>query len=120
VSLTLPGQGCSEAASEEKPGTCEDGNSHVSVTYRNCERISGPLFHGTKSTLEAGDELVPGYRQSYRTRHPLRVPGEMEAWQCHDPEAPRAMLDRLALLPSVEHRHMEMRRNWIVPPLFGF
>ena len=36
--------------------------------------------------------------ESYRTRHPLRVVGEQESWQGHDPEVLKAMLDRLALL----------------------
>ena len=36
--------------------------------------------------------------QSYRTRHPLRVIGEVDRWKGHDPEVLKAMLDRLALL----------------------
>ena len=36
--------------------------------------------------------------QSYRTRHPLRVVGEVDAWEGHDPEVLQGMLDRLALL----------------------
>jgi hypothetical protein len=36
--------------------------------------------------------------QSYRTRHRLRVLGELDEWQGHDPEVLKAMLDRLALL----------------------
>jgi hypothetical protein len=36
--------------------------------------------------------------QSYRTRHPLRVVGEADAWEGHDPQALQGMLDRLALL----------------------
>jgi hypothetical protein len=141
----------------------DDGSIHVAVTYEHCDHVSGPFFHGTKSTLEAGDELVPGYRsnfqegrvsnniyftalvetaawgaelatalagdgdrgriyeveplgpfeddpnvtnkrfpgnptQSYRTRHPLRVVGEVDEWEGHDPEVLKAMLDRLALL----------------------
>ena len=36
--------------------------------------------------------------QSYRTRHPMRVLGELETWEGHAPEVLRGMLDRLALL----------------------
>ena len=52
----------------------------------------------------AGDPNVtvkrfPGHpTQSYRTRHPLRVVGEVDDWKCHDPEVLKEMLDHLALL----------------------
>jgi rifampin ADP-ribosylating transferase len=36
--------------------------------------------------------------QSYRTRHPLRVVGELEEWDGHDPDVLGAMLDSLARL----------------------
>ena len=36
--------------------------------------------------------------QSYRTRHPLRIVGELDDWKGHDPEVLQGMLDRLALL----------------------
>ena len=141
----------------------ENGSDWVPVTYECCEHIEGPFFHGTKSALEVGDELVPGYgsnfqegrvsnniyftalvetaawgaelatalagseerghiyvveplgpfeddpnvtnkrfpgnlTESYRTRHPLRVVGEVDDWEGHDPEVLKGMLDRLALL----------------------
>jgi rifampin ADP-ribosylating transferase len=141
----------------------DDGSPHIPVTYEHCEHIRGPFFHGTKSSLEIGEELVAGYgsnyqegrvsnniyfsalvetavwgaelatalagtgerghvyvvealgpfeddpnvtnkrfpgnvTQSYRTRHPLRVVGEVEDWQGHDPEVLEGMLDHLALL----------------------
>jgi rifampin ADP-ribosylating transferase len=141
----------------------EDSSTHVPVTYERCEHIGGPFFHGTKSLLEVGDELVPGYgsnfqegrvsnhiyftalvdtaawgaelatalagsgergriyvveplgpfeddpnvtdkrfpgnvTQSYRTHHPLRVVGEVDGWEGHDPEVLKGMLDHLALL----------------------
>ena len=140
-----------------------DGSTHVPVTYENSGQISGPFFHGTKSMLEVGDELVAGYgsnfqagrvsnniyftaiietaawgaelatalagipergriyvveplgpfeddpnvtnkkfpgnpTESYRTRHPLRVVGELDDWKGHDPEVLKGMLDRLAVL----------------------
>jgi len=141
----------------------ENSSTHVPVTHERCEHIRGPFYHGTKSGLEAGDELVPGYgsnfqegrvsiniyftalvdtaawgaelatalagsgeggriyvvqplgpfeddpnvtnkrfpgnpTQSYRTRHPLRVVGEVDSWEGHDPEALKGMLGHLALL----------------------
>ena len=36
--------------------------------------------------------------QSYRTRHPVRVVGELEEWEGHDPEVLQGMLDNLAKL----------------------
>jgi hypothetical protein len=45
------------------------------------------------------DKRFPGNpTQSYRTRHPLRVVGEVADWQGHDPEVLKEMLDHLALL----------------------
>jgi hypothetical protein len=36
--------------------------------------------------------------ESYRTRHPLRVVGELVEWQGHDPEVLNHMLESLAVL----------------------
>jgi hypothetical protein len=36
--------------------------------------------------------------QSYRTRHPLRVVGEVDDWEGHEPEVLKGMLDHLALM----------------------
>jgi rifampin ADP-ribosylating transferase len=148
--------------SDEAPAIRDD-SSYVPVTYESCQRIEGPFYHGTKSVLEAGDDLIPGYgsnfqagrvsnniyfsalvetaawgaelatalagseqrghiyvvepqgpfeddpnvtnkrfpgniTESYRTRHPLRVVGEVDSWEGHDPEVLKGMLDRLALL----------------------
>ena len=156
-------QGRRCAVSEENATMGADGGSHVPVTYDSCEHITGPFFHGTKSALEIGDELVAGKHsnfhegrlsnniyftsvvgtaawgaelatalsgsgergrhlrrtartirgrserdqqeifrgnptQSYRSRHPLRVAAELDSWEGHDPEALKAMLDRIALL----------------------
>ncbi len=141
----------------------ENTGGHVPVTYDSCQQIAGPFYHGTKSHLEVGDDLVPGYgsnfqdgrvsnniyftavvetaawgaelstalagngergriyvveplgpfeddpnvtnkkfpgnpTESYRTRHALRVVGEVDSWTGHDPEVVQGMLDRLALL----------------------
>jgi Rifampin ADP-ribosyl transferase len=45
------------------------------------------------------DKRFPGNpTESYRTRHPLRVVGEVEDWEGHPPEVLQAMLDSLAKL----------------------
>jgi hypothetical protein len=141
----------------------EDSSARVPVTYERCGHVEGPFFHGTRSVLEIGDELVPGHgsnfqsgrvsnhvyftalvdtaawgaelatalagngqrgrvyvveplgpfeddpnvtdkrfpgnpTQSYRTRHPLRVTGEVHGWDGHDPDVLKGMLDHLAVL----------------------
>ena len=141
----------------------ENRSPHVPVTYENCEHVGGPFYHGTKSALDVGDELLAGYdsnfqqgrvsnniyfsaivetavwgaelatalagsgqrghvyvvapmgpfeddpnvtnkkfpgnvTQSYRTRHPLRIVGELDDWKGHEPEVLKGMLDRLAVL----------------------
>jgi hypothetical protein len=140
-----------------------DDSGHVPVTYEHCGHVRGPFFHGTKSVLDVGDELVAGFTsnfhegrvsnniyftalvetaawgaelatalaatgergriyeveplgpfeddpnvtnkkfpgnptQSYRTRHALRVVGEVTDWEGHSPEVLQGMLDRLAQL----------------------
>jgi hypothetical protein len=45
------------------------------------------------------DKRFPGNpTQSYRTRHPVRVVGEVVDWQGHDPQTVQGMLDSLARL----------------------
>nr|WP_276319515.1 NAD(+)--rifampin ADP-ribosyltransferase [Cellulomonas endophytica] len=45
------------------------------------------------------DKRFPGNpTRSYRSRHPLRVVGEVESWPAHPPEVVRGMLDGLAAL----------------------
>ena len=36
------------------------------VTYENCARIEGPFYHGTKSAVPLGTELVPGFASNYQ------------------------------------------------------
>ncbi len=141
----------------------DESSTRIPVTYESCGPVEGPFFHGTKSVLGVGEELVPGrgsnfqegrvmnniyftalvdtaawgaelatalagdgerghiyvveplgpfeddpnvtdkrfpgnVTQSYRTRHPLRVVGELDDWEGHDPEVLKGMLDHLALL----------------------
>jgi rifampin ADP-ribosylating transferase len=133
------------------------------VTFENCDLVEGPFYHGTKSVLKPGDELVPGFgsnfqdgrvsnniyftalvetaawgaelatalagskerghiyvveplgsfeddpnvtnkrfpgnpTESYRTREPILVVGELEEWEGHSPEVLKGMLDHLAQL----------------------
>lgn len=43
------------------------------------------------------DKRFPGnVTQSYRTRHPMRIVGEVESWDGHPPEVLQGMLDNLA------------------------
>lgn len=43
----------------------DSSSEHVPVTYENCGHVSGPFFHGTKSVLQVGDELVAGYTSNF-------------------------------------------------------
>jgi hypothetical protein len=52
-------------AREEEATMGDDGSDYVPVTYERCQHVVGPFFHGTKSALEAGDELVPGYGSNF-------------------------------------------------------
>ncbi|TDB39639.1 MAG: NAD(+)--rifampin ADP-ribosyltransferase [Actinobacteria bacterium] len=36
------------------------------VTFENSEHVEGPFYHGTKSVLEAGDELIPGFDSNFQ------------------------------------------------------
>lgn len=48
------------------------------------------------------DKKFPGNpTKSYRTRHPLRVVGEVMDWQGHPPEQLKAMLDHLEKLKEM-------------------
>ena len=140
-----------------------DNHEWTPITFEHCDHVVGPFYHGTKSVLKPGDELIPGYgsnfqearasnniyftalldtaawgaelatalagseerghiyiveplgpfeddpnvtnkrfpgnpTESYRTREPLRVVGEVEDWEGHSPEVLQHMLDHLAQL----------------------
>ena len=133
------------------------------VTFEHCDHVKGPFYHGTKSELKLGDELIPGFcsnfqqgrvsnniyfsaqvdiaawgaelatalegsderghiyiveplgsfeddpnvtnkrfpgnpTESYRTRAPMRVIGEVQDWKGHSQDVIRGMLDHLAQL----------------------
>lgn len=152
-----------EAAEETKPPGGANDVAFVPVTFDRCDHIDGPFYHGTKFSLEVGDQLVPGQgsnyhegrtsnnvyfsalletavwgaelatalagcggrgriyvveptgpfeddpnvtntrfpgniTQSYRTRDPMRVVGEVQTWEGHSPEVLRGMLDNIARL----------------------
>ena len=36
------------------------------VTYDSCDRVEGPFYHGTKSELQPGDELTPGFGSNFQ------------------------------------------------------
>jgi len=36
------------------------------VTYGDCGHVTGPFYHGTRSALEVGDELVPGHGSNFQ------------------------------------------------------
>ncbi|MBB2903380.1 hypothetical protein FHR75_004222 [Kineococcus radiotolerans] len=42
------------------------GSGYVAVTVHDCSRVVGPFFHGTRSVLEVGDELVAGRVSNFR------------------------------------------------------
>jgi rifampin ADP-ribosylating transferase len=45
------------------------------------------------------DKKFPGnVTQSYRTRHPMRIVGEVERWEGHPPEILQGMLHSIAKL----------------------
>lgn len=148
---------------EEMMTAGESDHAYMPVTFERCDQVEGPFYHGTKSTCEIGEQLVPGHgsnyhegrvsnniyfaalvetavwgaelatalagsgerghiyvvrptgpfeddpnvtnkkfsgniTQSYRTRHPLQVVGEVEAWEGHAPEVLNGMLDNIARL----------------------
>lgn len=47
--------------------TVGDDGGRAPVTYENCAHVVGPFFHGTKSVLEVGDELVPGFGSNFQS-----------------------------------------------------
>lgn len=38
---------------------------HEPVNHDNCGSVQGPFFHGTKSELAVGTDLVPGYGSNF-------------------------------------------------------
>jgi rifampin ADP-ribosylating transferase len=68
----------------------EGGRGHIYVV-----EPTGPFEDDPNVT----NKRFPGnITQSYRTRSPMRVVAEVEAWEGHAPDVLKDMLDRLALL----------------------
>ena len=44
----------------------DESDAYVPVTYERHEQIVGPFFHGTKSALDPGAELVAGYASNFQ------------------------------------------------------
>lgn len=44
----------------------EQPQTYVPVTYDSCARVEGPFFHGTRTALAPGTELVPGHGSNYQ------------------------------------------------------
>jgi rifampin ADP-ribosylating transferase len=38
---------------------------HIPATFESCSHVEGPFFHGTKTTFEVGEQLVPGHLSNY-------------------------------------------------------
>lgn len=36
------------------------------VTFEHCEHVRGPFYHGTKSLLKPGSELIPGFGSNFQ------------------------------------------------------
>ena len=44
----------------------ETSSTYAAVTLDRCDHIEGPFYHGTKSTFEVGEELVPGHGSNFQ------------------------------------------------------
>jgi hypothetical protein len=97
--------------SGDEMGTGDDVDSFVPTTYENCERVEGPFFHGTKSALEVGDELVAGNLSNF---HEGRVSNNIYFTALVDTAAWGAELST-AFAGSSERGHI-----YIVEPLGPF
>lgn len=49
----------------QKPSEEAGDADYVPVTYDRCDHITGPFYHGTKTTFSVGDQLVPGHPSNY-------------------------------------------------------
>jgi hypothetical protein len=43
----------------------DDDSNHVPVTFEHFDHVEGPFYHGTKTDLEVGDELIPGHGSNF-------------------------------------------------------
>ena len=61
----------------------------------HASNATGPFYRGTRADLAPGDPT-----QSYRSRAPLRVVGEVEHWEPHPPERLAEMKAALARMEA--------------------
>lgn len=38
---------------------------YVPVTFDRCDHVEGPFYHGTRTTFEVGDQVVPGHGSNF-------------------------------------------------------
>lgn len=43
----------------------EASTTQIPVTYDHCAHVTGPFYHGTRTALAVGDELIPGHGSNY-------------------------------------------------------
>ncbi len=55
-----------KVAQETRSTAAADDVVHVPVTFDRCDHVEGPFFHGTRISLEVGDQLVPGHDSNYQ------------------------------------------------------
>jgi hypothetical protein len=76
--------------------------AELAVALRGCGRERVYLVEPTgpfEDDPNVTNKRFPGnVTRSYRTRHPVRVVGEVETWQRHSPEVLQTMLDNIAQL----------------------
>ena len=77
----------------------EHPSTHTPVSYDSCSQVDGPFYHGTKSSLEVGAELVPGYGSNFqdgRVSNNIYFTGLVEtaAWGAELATALAGSLDR--------------------------
>lgn len=39
---------------------------YIPVTYKRCDHITGPFYHGTRIAFDVGDLVVPGHQSNYQ------------------------------------------------------
>jgi rifampin ADP-ribosylating transferase len=44
----------------------DDSGRRAPVTYEQCSHVGGPFYHGTRTALPVGVELVPGHGSNYQ------------------------------------------------------
>jgi len=89
----------------------EQPSARTPVSYEHCAHVEGPFFHGTRSAVEIGVELVPGYGSNY---HQGRVSNNIYFSALEETAAWGAEL-ATALAGSADRGHI-----YVVEPLGPF